>query len=313
MPAHRNPICEWREQHARRQLRLDFEPFPSSPFRASIKPILPELRLVRAALSPGFLFRDDDLLRDNDDRIGFVAAVSGELTARHLQREVRLAPGDATMMLMGATGGIGSRENFVLFDMLISQAEWEARGARHEDLLMQRLWSGSETMQLLRRYIRSLDKNGLAAFRNDQTIVHRHVIDLIVLAATTRQDIGESDESIVVGARLASALHYIATHCSEIDLSVNKAARTLQTSPRYLQRLLQSSGTSFTEQVNELRLQKAFRLLSSPRGAKNRISDIALQCGFSDISYFNRLFRRRFEGTPSDVRAQAHSADQTKR
>jgi AraC-like DNA-binding protein len=38
---------------------------------------------------------------------------------------------------------------------------------------------------------------------------------------------------------------------------------------------------------------------------KVRISDVALQSGFSDVSYFNRLFRSRFGGTPSDVYAQS--------
>ena len=38
-----------------------------------------------------------------------------------------------------------------------------------------------------------------------------------------------------------------------------------------------------------------------------RICDIALQAGFSDISHFNRLFRSRFGGTPSDVRVEAHN------
>jgi hypothetical protein len=90
-----DPIREWREQYARRYLRVDFEPLPGSTFRASVKPIFPELRIVRATLSPGFLFRDDNLLRDDDDRIGFVVAQSGELTARHLGREILLAPGDA--------------------------------------------------------------------------------------------------------------------------------------------------------------------------------------------------------------------------
>ena len=51
-----DPIREWREQYARRILRVDFEPSPDSGFHASVKPIFRELRLVRAALSPGFLF-----------------------------------------------------------------------------------------------------------------------------------------------------------------------------------------------------------------------------------------------------------------
>ena len=63
-----DPILEWREQHARRRLKVDFEPLAGAIFHASVKPIFPELRIVRAALSPGFLFRDDDLIRDGDDR-----------------------------------------------------------------------------------------------------------------------------------------------------------------------------------------------------------------------------------------------------
>ena len=134
-----DPVREWRKQYARPHLRLDFEPSSGTAFHASVKPILPELRIVRAALSPGFLFRDEDLLRDDDDRIGFLVAQSGELTAKHLGREVELAPGDATMMLMSASGGVGWRESSVLFDMLIPPAEWEVRGARPEDGLMHRL------------------------------------------------------------------------------------------------------------------------------------------------------------------------------
>jgi AraC-like DNA-binding protein len=62
---------------------------------------------------------------------------------------------------------------------------------------------------------------------------------------------------------------------------------------------------SFTEQVNELRLQRAYTLLTEARENKSRISDVALQAGFSDISHFNRLFLSRFGETPKGVRARA--------
>jgi len=55
--------------------------------------------------------------------------------------------------------------------------------------------------------------------------------------------------------------------------------------------------------VNELRLQRAFALLTNPH-ARGRISEIALQAGFSDVSHFNRLFRAHFGDTPSGVRAR---------
>ena len=54
--------------------------------------------------------------------------------------------------------------------------------------------------------------------------------------------------------------------------------------------------------LTELRLRKAAQLLA--HSGERRISDIALDCGFNDLSYFNRCFRRRFGLTPSSARGR---------
>lgn len=50
------------------------------------------------------------------------------------------------------------------------------------------------------------------------------------------------------------------------------------------------------------RLILAHRMLTDPRCSCDKISTIALDAGFGDLSYFNRVFRRHFGDTPSDVR-----------
>jgi AraC-like DNA-binding protein len=45
--------------------------------------------------------------------------------------------------------------------------------------------------------------------------------------------------------------------------------------------------------------------LTDARYQEERISDIALRSGFSDISHFNRSFHRRFGHTPREIRAGA--------
>jgi AraC-like DNA-binding protein len=45
--------------------------------------------------------------------------------------------------------------------------------------------------------------------------------------------------------------------------------------------------------------------LGDPRFAHQSISSIAFNLGFSDLSDFNRTFRRRHEATPTEVRAEA--------
>ena len=49
------------------------------------------------------------------------------------------------------------------------------------------------------------------------------------------------------------------------------------------------------------RRKPQLQMLTSPSHAHLKITDIALASGFLDISYFNRVFRRRFSATPSEV------------
>jgi AraC-like DNA-binding protein len=74
---------------------------------------------------------------------------------------------------------------------------------------------------------------------------------------------------------------------------------TLGLSRRYIQQLLEETGQSFTERLVERRLERAFAMLTDPRRLHLAIIDIALAAGFSDVSHFNRVFRRRFGDTPS--------------
>jgi AraC family transcriptional activator of tynA and feaB len=67
----------------------------------------------------------------------------------------------------------------------------------------------------------------------------------------------------------------------------------LGVSARYLQRVLAAAGTTPSRLLLARRLDAtAARLRSAD--ASCRITDVALECGFSDLSYFSRAFRRRF-------------------
>ena len=87
---------------------------------------------------------------------------------------------------------------------------------------------------------------------------------------------------------------------SEPEFSAQKLAAAAGLSERYVNELLYEAGASFTTRLNELRLRKAAGLLA--QAGERRISDIAFECGFNDLSYFNRCFRRRFGLTPSAAR-----------
>lgn len=70
------------------------------------------------------------------------------------------------------------------------------------------------------------------------------------------------------------------------------------------------TGTTFTEFVLMQRLERARGMLVDPRFRDEKISTIAYDSGFADVSYFNRMFRRSYGESPSDVRVQARRAAQ---
>jgi AraC-like DNA-binding protein len=56
----------------------------------------------------------------------------------------------------------------------------------------------------------------------------------------------------------------------------------------------------------------ARRMLADRRYRHLSIAQLALECGFGDISYFNRSFRRRYGETPSDVREMSRRGDESR-
>jgi AraC-like DNA-binding protein len=67
--------------------------------------------------------------------------------------------------------------------------------------------------------------------------------------------------------------------------------------------LFEGEGTTYRDFVLDNRVTRAYRMLRDPRYVGHTVSAVAYECGFGDLSYFNRAFRRRFGATPSDVRA----------
>ncbi len=92
------------------------------------------------------------------------------------------------------------------------------------------------------------------------------------------------------------------------DLGIDAVARRLCVSPRTLQRRLGERGVGFRELVDEVRRGLALRHL---RGGDGALTELAFRLGYSELSAFDRAFRRwtgtspqrhgREEGARGDV------------
>jgi AraC-like DNA-binding protein len=302
----RDPASDWQERYACYGTQLAFRPVDNTRIASSVQPICNVPRIVRTSLSPGLVWRDRGMVRDGNDNINLAVSFENDLNLCQHGREISLRRNQATIMQADAPGTAGTRRQFKVLEVSIPQPEWRMRSSA--DLaLMQIIDRGSESLKLLLGYVGVLAKTGLPEAAETRDAVGRHLIDLAVLAAS-QPAIGESRSSCVVAARRAAVLDYVATHFQEPDVTGSSLAQSLGISQRYLQRLLEDTGKSFTEHVNERRLSRAFELLSTANGSR-RVSDIAFEVGFSDLAHFYRLFRSRFGGTPRSVLGSAGAVD----
>jgi AraC-like DNA-binding protein len=137
-----------------------------------------------------------------------------------------------------------------------------------------------------------------------------HLKDLIALALGSTRDIEhEARGRGLMAARLKAAKDYIRRNLLDPGLSDQAAARHLGVSPRYIRKLFTMEGSGgVSRYVTEQRLEFAHHQLTHSASPGVKIIDVALHCGFNDVTTFNRLFNARFGMTPSEARSEARTA-----
>jgi AraC-like DNA-binding protein len=218
-------------------------------------------------------------------------------------REYSLARGEAALISASEPFAVMGGDTTMWSSLTVPSDVLEAAFCNIDDKLAIPIAADKEALKLLAGYSRMLESS-------DRLVS----ADLIAHVTTTLEDL----VGLVVGAkgeaadlagmrglkavRLEAILARIGRDFDNPSISAQGVARALGLSASYVHRLLQESGTSFSDRVLELRLQKACKILSHRQSDGMRISEIAMMSGFGDVSYFNRSFRSRFGCSPGKLR-----------
>ena len=265
---------------------------------------LPGLALV-SMMSTEFRFHKPARLIDHDDILMLIVD-SGYWSATQFGRTVRLEAGDAVLCTnaeVEAGTSFGRRVMLRVPKTAIAPAVLDL-GTRFQ---RRRIPRETEGLRLLRQDLRAVQNLDLATPALQRLTV-AHIYDLMALTlGATRDAAITKDDRGVRAARLRAVKDDIARNLRHGDVSVAAIAARHRVSPRYLRKLFESEGVTFSEYVLDQRLAVAHRLLSDPRSAGEKIASVAFAAGFGDVSYFYRAFRRRYDLLPTDVRAQARA------
>lgn len=101
-------------------------------------------------------------------------------------------------------------------------------------------------------------------------------------------------------AHIVQAANFLERHYRNPDLALEEVAAEIQVTAGHLGRLFKhSTGLTFSEYVNRLRVRKASVLLLDPSA---RMYQVAEQVGFRSQHYFSRSFRQVLGTSPSEFR-----------
>ena len=131
-----------------------------------------------------------------------------------------------------------------------------------------------------------------------------HLAALVSIVLNERLGAAPLPRDAVRAALRSRASQVIEQELGDSLLSPARIARRLNVSVRFLHGLFREHGTSSMREVYEHRVRRAAAMLSSTEYAHRSITDIAMSCGFSDLTHFGRVFSRTWHESPRAFRAR---------
>ena len=287
---------------------LDFQPLPGQPLRlAAVQGFLPGLDVVSVVNSGIRMKRTRRRLADGDDRFDLAVLAAGSETFSHRGRDVTVANGEAVLLSNADTYEAVCPAGKRFLGLRLDRAALAGLVPDIEDRLAQAIPRENAALRLLCFYVRMLqDNDAVLATPGLRRLAATHVYDLVAIALGAGRDAaGIARKRGLAAARLGAIKADIAANLGDGDLSVVTVASRQAVTPRYVQMLFESEGTTFSHYLLRQRLAHTHRMLSDPCCTDLTITAIAYAAGFGDLSHFNRCFRRTYGMTPSDVRARA--------
>jgi AraC-like DNA-binding protein len=252
--------------------------------------------------------RTPELLRDGDDTVTLVACLEGRFDIRFADDTAVQLAGQALLMPHHRLGGACVQAGTRTYTLRMTRDVAHRVVPSVDTALLRATAPEDPAFALLSAYCAGLVGLPDELPAATASMAGAQLEELMAHLLGNRDAIDLGGGSGLRAARLCAIKDDIARNLGRCGLSAAMMGERHGVTPRHVQRLFEREGTTFTEYVLAQRLARAHRLLSDPRRAAEKISAIACDAGFAELSYFNRAFRRRFGAAPSEVRARRMDA-----
>lgn len=304
LPA-RDRLPVWREVFGQMMVRLDIEPAKDTAFHAEGElRVLPGAAFASVTATPFRVSRTPKLIAGDMADMVFLVTADVPLHVAQNGREQVLDAGDAIFVRGGERSAIASADRARLANISVPIDDLAPLLPDGRDPAMTVVSRQSDVLGLLLGYVRLLHARRTPHSDELGRLAVGHVRDLMAAMIGAGPGAGPAgrERGGVRAARLSAVKADIGQHLCQPGLSIGMVAMRHGISPRYVRKLFQDEQTTFSDFVLALRLERSRHLLRGAGHALATIASVAHACGFNDLSYFNRTFRRRYGVTPSDFR-----------
>ena len=239
------------------------------------------------------------------DLLVFTTQLNGSAEVSHDGHSMKRVPGSGTLLVTTAPYTINfpvrnttlslrfPRRRLALSDSALSEAAARAVGA------------DSTAMRIYTSFLLSLFRESPSLPAAAAAPMADTAVTLLATALTdmTGKNAREQPESSPA-AMLAVLTAHVAENLDDPGLSVSSIARRHKISERYVHNVFAGIGITPAAYIRQERLTRAALLLGSSPGLT--VLDVAVRCGFTDITTFTRAFKRRYGLPPGSWRA-AHA------
>ena len=291
----------WREVTCRAFCGVDIQPSEGEAIdcRLRIDPIGALVLAAPSGLSAQFS-RTREILGDGCDDLVLVEAQWGRVPLLQGDKVIEMQGGQLCLTDMSVLGSISHGPRGGFRTLRIPRQALLAAAPRAEDHLSIAVSDNDVLRETISGYQTLCASQAPCLDAAGQHLMAQHLVDLVALLFTTRKGPGEPGRaSAQLDLIRADALRDLGNPA----LALANLVRRHGLSERQAQRLFEQSENTFTEFVIEQRLLLARKLVTDPTQRHRKISDVAHMSGFSDLSYFNRAFRKRFGVSPTEMRA----------
>lgn len=261
-----------------------------------------EVVLTKLEANRHRVMRNESMVRASDAGcLKIVAPLRGRVGVEQLGRQAWVEPGTWTIYDMTGCYAVDNPERVEHLIVMLPKALITERHLRLETL-MARCVGGVSGISRVALATMCSTYQELPNMTDDAA---RGAGDLIVqLVRLSLLELAGQESAVTQRAALKDRIRdHVSRHLRDPRLSIDDIARVLNCSRRHLYNAFADDEDTPAGYIQRRRLQACMRELAEQARADRSITEIALSCGFSNLSHFSRVFRDHIGMSPSEFRS----------